>query len=137
MLSLLLACATQEAAVAGPMTPPSALTFEDGPLVADTAALRAWLVAGGARTVLVPVQVRVDALGVGDARIGALPVRLDDTALGVALHDRVRQACPDATCAILVEGRWGAVLGAEGDTLAVTRFVGLADPAEVRARGAR
>ena len=137
MFALLLACGTQEAAVAIPMTSPAALTFEEGPLLADTAALRAWLEAGGSRVVLVPVHLGVDALALTDAHIGALPVRLDDTALGVSLHDRVRGVCSGATCTILVEGRWGALMGGEGDTLAVTRFVGLADPAITKAQGAR
>ena len=138
MLPLFLACATQEAAVAGPMTPAAAIEFEDGPLVADTAALREWLEAGGDRLVLVPVRVQVDALGITAAHLGELPVRLDDSALGVALLDRVRQACPAASCTVLLEARWGALVGGAGaDTLAVMRFVGAADSSVVRARGAR
>ena len=82
---------------------------------------------GGQATLKLPVAVTMDAdrLGITGAALGALAVKLDDTALGIALKDRVRQKCPaDApTCRVWIEGTWRGVSGDVGQ-IQVTRFVG-------------
>ena len=82
---------------------------------------------GGQATLKLPVAVTMDAdrLGITGATLGALAVKLDDTALGIALKDRVRQKCPpDATtCRVWLEGTWRGVSGDVGQ-IQVTRFVG-------------
>lgn len=135
--------------VALPKTPAPPATFEDGPTLGDAPALRAWLDANPGRLLKVPVGVafRADGLGVERAWIGptgeeppdAIRLRLDDAALGVALMDRLRRACPQRpTCAVWLEGFWGAVdtaPQAEDPTprpFAVRRFAGLQEPGAAR-----
>lgn len=156
---LLVACAGRDPAppppaaapgpVALPKTPAPPATFEDGPALGDAPALRAWLDANPGRLLKVPVGVafRADGLGVERAWIGptgeeppdAIRVRLDDASLGVALLDHLRRACPPGpTCAVWLEGFWGAVdLPAQADdptprNLAVRRFAGLQEPGATR-----
>jgi hypothetical protein len=139
-----------ETAVARPLTADPPLAVEDGPAVADPAALLAWLEAGGARRVQLPVVLTFapSRLGVAAAAVGAapgaLPVRLDDAALGVALLDHARRLCPEGpTCAVWLEGRWGArdlaaELGAPpgpAHGFTVLRVLGPADAAATHARG--
>lgn len=108
-------------------TPSQALT--------PTAELLAWLDHnGGARDIggpprlKLPVEVTMDAdrLGIVGATLGEVAVKLDDTALGIALADRVRQKCPagSTTCKVWLEGTWRGH-DAAGGQIQVTKFAGL------------
>lgn len=106
--------------------------FTRGPALAPVEGLKAWLAAqrrddGHPRLVRVPVVMDCDGLGQPrNARVGGLPVALDDSALGISLADRVRQACPGAaTCHAWLEGLW------DGDRIKVRRFVRAVAPGEV------
>jgi hypothetical protein len=101
-------------------------------------ALVAWLTrnggqrdVGSAPVLKLPVVITMDAdrLGITGARLGAdggIALKLDDTALGIALVDRVRQKCKGDTpsCRVWLEGRWRALDGDVGQ-VQVTRFAGL------------
>lgn len=133
ILVLVVACASHAAPpsptepnVPGPMTPFVEPDLVDGPDIADTPRLLAWLDAhraSGAKKLLrVPVVVEFDdayRLGVQRAWIGnaqtkpegAVMLDLDDTAMSVAVIDTLRSLCPPGpTCAIVVDGLWGAVV---------------------------
>ncbi|MFZ5479774.1 MAG: hypothetical protein ACOZNI_23620 [Myxococcota bacterium] len=162
MIALLIACAGLAAAtpppppeppVATPLKPPPPVAFEDGPSVADPAALLAWLEAGKGRLVQLPVVVAFDdkhRLGVARAWVGddevGLRLHLDDTAMGVALIDHLRRDCPKGpTCAVWLEGTWGPLMPGLPDfgedpsrhPFSVKRYVGLAGADATRARGAK
>jgi len=87
--------------------------WHEGPTI--EARLFSWMAAeGSGKTIRLPVTVRANAIGVEKAWIGlqeveALSVRLEDTRLGISLHDRVRQHCAplDKPCHLWVEGTWG------------------------------
>lgn len=145
--------APPEPAVATPLTSAPALSFEDGPAVDPAAPLLAWLSAGRGRVVQLPVTVAFDdefRLGVARAWVGpesgGLRLKLDDTAMGVSLLDRLRAACPPGpTCRVWLEGTWGPLMDGMPDfgdsdpgrhDFTVRRFVGLADDGATRARGA-
>jgi len=85
------------------------LTFTRGPALSPPDALRAWLEQQGDRTVRLPVTLVLEAPHrIASARVGELPVTLDDSALGISLVDRLRQACPgQGECRVRLEGRWG------------------------------
>lgn len=103
------------------MAPQPELPWAFGPSTADAAALTAWLarqlaVPDRPETVRLPVLVE---LGVARSTVAggrvlsgakeALALSLDDTALGISLADRARQACPGQDrCALWLEGRWRA-----------------------------
>lgn len=114
------------------MTQPEATTSH---ALAPTDALLNWLDRnGGARDIggppklKLPVDVTLDPdrLGIAGATLGGFPVNLDDSALGIALADRVRQKCaaPAITCRVWVEGTWHGQAGDVGQ-VHVSRFVGL------------
>lgn len=127
-----------------PMTPHVAVPFVDGPAITDPG-LRAWLDAHRADLLQLPVVVDfgrdsraggtrawlgTDVAGPG---AGAIEVRLDDSALGIALLDRLRQSCPvgPRICAVWLEGRWS---GPEDPAFRVLHFVGPADANATHAR---
>jgi hypothetical protein len=101
-------------------------------------ALLAWLDRNGARpdigaapTLKLPVTLTwgEHRLTIADTRLGGgdgLAVKLDDSALGIALKDRARNKCPadQPSCRIWIEGRWRGLDGEVGN-VAVTRFVGV------------
>jgi hypothetical protein len=99
--------------------------------LAPQAALVAWLDRNGgtpdlgaAPVLKLPVTIAMDAdrLGITGATLGELAVTLDDTALGIALKDRVRQKYPAGApgLRVWIEGRW------RGDgKIQVTRFAGV------------
>lgn len=99
---------------------------EQGPKLTPTAPLEAWLEASKGRVVRVPLSVRVEVLA-REVKLGELPVKVDDSALGVSFDDRVRSACKGETvaCRVWVEGRW-----ADG-TLKVLHFGRAVKPDEV------
>lgn len=162
ILLLLAACAghaappAPEPPVPHPMTPEPERTFEEGPPIADAAALLGWLEGTGKRRVRLPVVVAFEPLGVRRAWVGnggaeppegALLLKLDDTAMGVALLDHLRRACGEAaaTCAVWLEGTWGPVIagmpampgfdtGPKLHDFAVRRFVGRADASATHAQ---
>lgn len=115
-----------------PPTPP----FVTGPRADESAGLLAWLarqrgVDGTPRLVRLPVRVALDPERPGAVHgwLGVTPadgveIRLDDTALGVALVDRVHGYCRgEGPCVLWFEGTWlGA--SAEEKVFAVTRVVG-------------
>ncbi|MDP2304938.1 MAG: hypothetical protein Q8P18_02810 [Pseudomonadota bacterium] len=164
LLLLLLGCAARpapasrpppslEPTVATPLTPPPARTFDDGPAVADPAAVLTWLDAGRGRRVQLPVVVQFDdqhRLAVTGASIGAggVPLKLDDTAMGIALIDQLRTLCPPGpACTVWLEGTWGPLMegmpdfgtdaGPARHDFAVRRVVGLADATATQVRGER
>lgn len=158
---VLLACRTPLISFASEppvnLTPEPALSFVDGPAIADSDALLAWLSANKGRTLQLPVVVAFDdehRLAVKRASLGALQLRLDDTSMGVGILDRLRAACPPGPleCAVWLEGRWGPVMeiggqpalsipgfdsGPRRHDFAVRRLVGLADATATRARVAK
>ena len=125
-------------------TPEPERTFVDGPPIEPPAALLAWLDKTGAaeprKRIRLPVVVRFkDAhrIGLDGGTIGVSPavapgsiqVALDDTAMGISLLDRVREACPDdkqTECVVWLEGTW---VGGPGRKLQVLRLVGVNPPA--------
>lgn len=133
------------------LSPAPVVAFEDGPFADDPAALLAWL-QGRKGLVQLPVVVAFDdehRLGIVRAWVGAseaagLKLKLDDTAMGVALLDHLRTACPPGpTCEVWLEGTWGPVMAGMPDLdkdpsrhdFAVRRFAGLAEGSVRRARG--
>lgn len=101
--------------------------FVPGVATSPSAALLAWLEARraeGARLRLPVVLVRGDVgFSLRDARIGGGPdaptIVCDDSALGVGLAERARQACGDAPiCALWLEGHWR---GGDGRVFAVVK----------------
>lgn len=169
LVALLVGCAGRAAPAASPpspeptvatsMTPAPTVAFEDGPSIADPAALLAWLdtTKAGRRLVQLPVVVEFGPLGVQRAWIGnvagapadgAAMLKLDDTAMGVPLLDHLRRVCPTPTCAVWLEGTWGPVMEVGGmpalslpgfagpprHDFAVRRLVGLADATATTAR---
>lgn len=112
--------------------------FVGGPRVDDPATLVAWLsrqreADGTPLLVRLPVRVALDSTGVMGTRgwLGlppasdSLEVRLDDTALGIALVDRVRAYCRGGVpCVLWLEGTWTG-RDANDRVFALTRVVGL------------
>ncbi|MFO1054615.1 MAG: hypothetical protein U1F36_20525 [Planctomycetota bacterium] len=100
------------------MTPAPVHPFVHGPALADGPALAQWLAkraADGARPLVrLPVLVLLanpPSTVQGARLLGAAPdaatLTLDDSALGIGLADRARQACPGAAeCPLWLEGRW-------------------------------
>ncbi len=89
-------------------TPPAPIAFTRGPAIADAAVLKSWLDQQKGKLRL-PVAVElVPVRAVGNARIGSLELKLDDTALNVSLADRAYQQCPrdGGPCVLWLEGRW-------------------------------
>lgn len=101
----------------------------DGPSILPAAPLLEWLRARavgptGRRRFQLPVLIHLEPLGDVDpahvarteAELAAAPLALtlDDSALGISLHDRLRSRCPaPATwCALVVEGYWGPLINA-------------------------
>lgn len=85
------------------------LIFVDGPSAAEEPALRSWLRTheGAARQLRLPVRLAKTAGSPREGRVGPVVIGVDDTALGVALADRVRAACGDAAeCRLWLEGYW-------------------------------
>jgi hypothetical protein len=95
-------------------------SFEPGPAISEREPLVAWLAmhareGGSGATLRLPVALALRDGGthLGDAYLGLeggaerLVVLLDDSALGIALLDRVRQhARSDGSCALWLEGVW-------------------------------
>lgn len=90
---------------------------ERGPNLEPVDALRTWLRSADGAVLRVPLTVTQDPpMGLA-GRLGAMPVELDDSALGVSLVDRVRHACAQKkTCTVWVEARW------KDDVLRVVHF---------------
>lgn len=134
-----LAFGPDDGEAAGPMKSPNtpATPFVTGPRVDDPTALRHWLdrqrtAADAPRLLRLPVRVALETdvprrvrswLG-APAGGDSLEIRLDDTALGIALPERVTQYCKGpGPCFLWLEGTWlGDVEGQP--TFAVTRVAG-------------
>jgi len=106
---------TTEPAVATPMTPTSARSYVDGASLTDDTALLAWLEASDGRALRLPVTITFDdeyRLAIQTAHVGGVALKLDDTAMGVAVLDQVKGICPAGTpgCTVWLEGTWGSVL---------------------------
>ncbi len=101
----------------GTKTAPEPSTWTDGPAIVAAADLVKWFEGEGKGAVVrIPVTVQATPLGIEKAWIGTtdpLHVRVDDTALGVSLLDRVHQYCPDpaAVCTLWMDGHWGGIGG--------------------------
>lgn len=105
-------------------TPEPERTFVDGPPIDPPGGLLEWLEktasAEPRRRIRLPVVVQfVDAhrMGISGGFIGlepavlpgAIQLKLDDTAMGVSLLDRVRTACPaddQTSCPVWLDGTW-------------------------------
>lgn len=125
-------------------TPEPERTFVDGPPIDPPAELLEWLEATAAaqprKRIRLPVvvrfgdahRIRLDGghIGVSPAALpGAIQVALDDSAMGISLLDRVRDACPDqkqTVCAVWLEGTW---VGGPRRLFQVLRLIGVNPPA--------
>ncbi|MEC7947590.1 MAG: hypothetical protein VX265_08470 [Myxococcota bacterium] len=101
--------------MAKPMTPHPRRHYVDGASLADTEALLRWLQTSDGRALRLPVAVTFDddyRLAIQSARVGGIPLKLDDTAMSVALLEQVRAICADGEpgCTVWLEGTWGSVL---------------------------
>ena len=134
--------ATEEALRAEQKTNPesSMSTFIDGPALSPSTELLEWLKSDGSDQLLkLPVEVSRSVLGVTGGTLGwgddALQLKLDDTAMGVGLFDRLPQHCGDeGPCHVWLEGYWGETvpmpdLGPHSDShpFSVRRLVGLVE----------
>lgn len=131
-------------------TPEPERSFVDGPPIEPPGALLKWLestaTAQPKKRIRLPVVVHFkDAhrigldgghIGTSPAALpGAIQLALDDTAMGISLLDRVRQACPDqkqTDCVVWLEGTW---VGGPRRQFQVLRLVG-ANPPDPPAGGA-
>jgi hypothetical protein len=127
-----------------PLTPEPERTFVDGPPIDPPDALLKWLETTASADprprIRLPVVVRFrdqHRLGLDGGHIGVSPaalpgvitVTLDDSAMGVSLLDRVRDACPDSNetvCPVWLEGTWA---GGPSHQMRVFRLVGVNPPA--------
>ena len=104
--------------------------WQTGPSVGDKKALVAWLAAQkGEVKLAVKLTPAVGGYSGRGAVAGALTFDCDDSALGISLSDRARQACGDAkVCELWVIGTWTGtglkVTKAEGAVTAREREVG-------------
>lgn len=108
LLVVLGGCATApERPVARPLVRYAEKQKERGPSLEPVEVLKTWLAGVGDAVLRVPLTVTQTPPAWLEGRIGALPVELDDGALGVSLADRVRHECGEQkTCVVWVEGRW-------------------------------
>lgn len=106
--------AVKAGATAGNKRPMPPIEWVAGPATDDRAAVKAWLADLSPETpVRLPVRVTRGPLGgVASATLhglggDALSLRLDDSRMGIALADRLRQACGRAeVCAVWLIGAW-------------------------------
>ena len=101
--------------MAQPMTPHPRRHYVDGASLADTKTLLRWLQTSDGRALRLPVAVTFDdeyRLAIQSAQVGGISLKLDDTAMSVALLDQVRALCPagEPGCTVWLEGTWGSVL---------------------------
>jgi hypothetical protein len=106
---------------------PTAAGFARGVALVPAADLVRWL-AEQKRDIGKPVKLRLpvtlifkdtNQLGIANATIGsaadAPSVKLDDSALGVGIMDRIHGKCPGATtCAVWLEGNWRGIVDGKG-----------------------
>ena len=108
----------------GPKTPEQPKQFTPGPTISPSGPLLRWLidtvpsVSGPRVRVRLPVIVRFSqsSIGIAEAFIGTVNrvdtetmfLRLDDSAMGVSLFERVRERCSksETACAVWLEGYW-------------------------------
>jgi len=111
--------------------------YTDGPTLDDAEAVEALLRADDdGRWLRIPVVIESSALGVEKASIGvgadakvvlSEPLSVSDSALGIALSERVRMLCPDQpVCVVWLEGSRGDLVpGLESDGIGFSvRVVG-------------
>ncbi len=105
--------------------PPLPTTFVKGPSISPSADLLRWLGEkdkqcgqSKVRTVQLPVRIesgtsgRTAAIGAGKTtRPDAIPLRLDDTTMGIPLTDHMRRHCKQAgaPCVLWLQGCWGVL----------------------------
>jgi hypothetical protein len=79
-----------------------------GPKLSEKELLDTWLAEAHDAVLRLPVTVERGGYGQSiRAKLGEREVRLDDSALGLSLTDRLRSACPEENpCRVWVEGRW-------------------------------
>lgn len=149
----------KEKAMAIPMRPAQPASMVEGPLIQPSKPLLDWLeknsrTATGKRLRFrLPVVVRFEdqyRLALSGAFIGtteadggaqAILLGLDDTGMGTALIDQLRDRCPKSTnsCAVWLEGYWGQLVeapmpespstaGIKKHPFAVLRVHGMIDP---------
>lgn len=85
-------------------------TFESGPLVSDTAALKGWLEESRGKRLRLPVVISAGApTRMERASVGEIEMRVTDLALGVPLRERMAHKCGRGAerCALWLEGRFG------------------------------
>lgn len=101
------------------MQPTTEVKFKRGPALRPSGELTTYLeslktIGGKPLLVRLPVVITLDPTGFGidKATVGELAIKLNDSALGISLMDRLRTACPNAsTCAIWLEGHWRSPAG--------------------------
>lgn len=78
-----------------------------------------WLSAAKEKTVLLPVVIQDDGLGVDSAMIGAtttidptstVELNLDDSGMGISLHDSIREYLVNDRCVVWLKGRSGKLI---------------------------
>ena len=92
-----------------PLTPYPQLDFVNGPAVADTPALSAWLSEHDGDRRLLALPVSMDNLGieVTNFAVGSISIAVSDSALGVSLADHVRaKSEPNTRCRLWLQGFW-------------------------------
>lgn len=122
LLAALLGCAARKA-------PTTDFREVTAVAVQDRKALVAWLETTRGTRVQLPVEVNFGPRGITRAVVGQTTIHLDDSALGIALNDRLRTVCDNSPCFVWLEGTWGALLNGDQDrTFAVRDLGGLAQP---------
>ncbi len=146
ILALAAPIPAEEPAVARTMIPAPELSLVPGPALEPAAELRAWLDAAPQGQLRLPVVLAFadeHRLALGQAWLGVRPsepgrdailLSIEDSALGIALLDRVREHCPgdQPACAMWLEGYWKRSPHLDAD-FSLRRVLGLVEPgAEAR-----
>lgn len=109
-----------------PMVPYVEKAKTQGPKLTQPELLEAWLTDAGDAVLRLPITVERGPYGQRlGAKLGARELLIDDSALGVALSERLRSACGEQNpCRVWVEGRW------RNGTLQVLHFSRAVAPGE-------
>ncbi|TVQ87410.1 MAG: hypothetical protein EA397_19030 [Deltaproteobacteria bacterium] len=129
---LALACSNRSSAPATAPTEPAGETpeqeqppedtmthegFSQGPALTPHNLLFEWLnTQAGSKTLRLPVVIKASPLGITSAHLAENasphsqkhPLKLDQGALGVPLHERLPKICDEGPCAVWLEGTWGS-----------------------------
>ncbi|MFN3200584.1 MAG: hypothetical protein ACE366_19450 [Bradymonadia bacterium] len=118
--------------------PAPPIEYVDGPSI-EPETLKAWLEkeVKPSQQIKLPIVITLEVLGVRSAMVSGdpsgaskgMPIKLDDSTMGISLMDHLRSKCPkDAkVCGIWIEGLWGGLmagLSADPSSTLVIRKVG-------------